>query len=699
MLMLLSTTLFGAVGCSQPQGGTSVGDQATQTEVPNEGSSDEDTKQAYQQAFGGKGLVSTFIGEQFYDQKVTNEDEALAAIKSVYDRIGADDTTELELTAVRPTETGATYYVFNQKAGDVFVFGASSKLITNKDDEVVAVVSSILPKVQLAKAEDWAVSAEEAERIVVKQCEENGYAGVEVVKDSTAQTIIPVPDADGQHEYAWVVYTPNYNTDSEMAYLAHYVDVGGDYLYALPISEPHDADSESGEKANFDFSKFQQNTWKGEVTLHDGTTKEIEVPVLVDPDTKEEILGDGTRKILCADFAQWKFEDTLAPSTSDDETFNNIDLLAYDTFIKVWDFYNSVGWTGPDGEGTPVLLLMNLVDENGKPYDNAFYCGRNNGFQVFAFNRLNPDGENMDIIAHEATHCVTGTTMTTNLYLNDMGSINEGMSDVMGNLIEMILVNKPETAWLIGDSSGGEILRNMKNPHEYRQPEFRWDTYYAPNVTEGTEVNDRGGAHTNSSLLGIVSYRLDQAGMESEDQFYFWMNVAFAMTPSTDYAQMAELLPWCMEQTGYTQYVPVVNKAIEDAAYTRVEIPKTPVAGMGKIALTYPSVDIAEQGVVRFSFIPEDNSPWINTWPAAKSAEVACFAPAGSYYAYAQIGAPEFAGCQEYVYTANGWEECNGFDREDASDGKMLFAVEDGKTIELSTRGLPEQVDAIKIGV
>ena len=693
--LLLSATLFGATGCGAPQQETTQDGATTQTQEASAGAAKPSTED-YNRLLLGKNLVSTFIGEKFYDKKVTNDEEALDAVKSVYDRIGADSSTNLEITAETNTETGYTYYTFNQVAGDVFVNGASVKVITNKDKEVVGVVSAILPNTQVANAEDWQISQQQAEQLVVEQCASNGYKGVEPIKDATEQTLIPIQNRNNNYQYAWVVYTNNYLGNSEMAYLAHYVDADGSYLYAIPISEPHNADAQAGDKANFDFDKYTQDTWTGNVNLHDGTTKEITVPVLVDKETNTQILGDAKRKILCADYAEWDQKETLAPSTSNDATFNNVDLLAYDTFIKVWDFYDGIGWSGPDGDNTPTLLLMNLVNKDGEPYDSAFYSGRTNGFQLFAFNRLNPDGENMDIIAHEFTHCVTSTAMTTNLYYNDMGAINEGMSDVLGNLVEMIEVNRPETAWLMGDSSGGPVLRNMKNPHEHQQPEFRWDVYYTPPVTTGTETNDNGGVHSNSSMLNIVSYKLDQAGMAPEDQVYFWLNVALAMTPTTDYDQMAKLLPWCMEQSGYPQYKDVLVKAIEEASFPQAEAPATPAKGTGKVTLSYPSLDIAEQGVIRLSLYPKNaSSTGIDTWPTANSTEAICFVPAGEYYALFHVGSDAFANCDTYSYTSDGWKKVETSDVEEISDDKATITVEDGKTLELPATGLPETLEQI----
>ena len=693
--LLLAASLVVLAGCGAQQSassstasGSSQQASSSASEASSQASAEAPTTEQYQTVFDPTNIVSTFIGDKFYDQKVTNEDEALAAVKSAYDRIGADDTVDLEISAVRPTETGTTYYIFNQKAGDVLVHGASVKLIADKDNNVISMVSAILPKVELAKAEDWEITAEQAEQAVVKQCEENGYKNVKPEEGATEQTLIQVPNLAMQMQYAWVVYTTNYLGDSEMAYLAHYVDGNGAYLYAIPIHEPHNADAAAGDLANFDFAKYKEDTWTGTVTLHDGTTRDIELPVLVDPNDGTVFLADAKRKILCADYAAWDYNDNLAPRTSTDDSFSNVELLAYDSFINVWDFYASIGWSGPDGEGTPTLLLMDYVNQNGEPVDNAFYSGRQDGFQVFTFNRLNPDGENIDVIAHEFTHCVTGTTMTTNLYLNDMGAINEGMSDVLGNLAEMIITQRPETAWLIGDSSGGGTLRSMKDPHEYAQPEFRWDIYYAPSVTTGTVTNDNGGVHENSSLLNIVSYKLDQAGMAPNDQFYFWMNVALAMTPSTDYAQMADLLPWCMNQSGYPQYVDALKSAIDEAGYTKLEKPSDIAAGTGIVSIEYDAPELNDSGFVRFSFVSQGSDSEKMTWPAAGTSVATCTLPAGEYACVAFIGGAHPNDCTRYAYTGEGWKE-----RTDTEEPLYYFNAEEGKKLELTADGLPKTLE------
>lgn len=160
---------------------------------------------------------------------------------------------------------------------------------------------------------------------------------------------------------------------------------------------------------------------RGTVTKHDGTAVEVTVPTLTNPETGDVILADGKRKILCLDYADFEFKETISPRIETEGRFADNEVLVYDTFIKAWDYFDAIGWTGPDGDGTPTALLMDLVDESGDVEHNAYYGGLKWGFQSFAFNRDEPDGECHDIIGHEFTHCITCTLMTTSLYANDMG--------------------------------------------------------------------------------------------------------------------------------------------------------------------------------------------------------------------------------------------------------------------------------------
>ena len=53
--------------------------------------------------------------------------------------------------------------------------------------------------------------------------------------------------------------------------------------------------------------------------------------------------------------------------------------------------------------------------------------------------------------------------MTTNLYMNEPGAINEGMSDILGNLTEMAL-DGDAGAWILRENAVEGSMRSMANP-------------------------------------------------------------------------------------------------------------------------------------------------------------------------------------------------------------------------------------------
>ena len=633
-------------------------------------------------AFSGDGTVTAFIGEPFYDGVIKDYSDAYEAVLSVYDRIGADETTDLELAEVRPTEDNICY-TFYQMAGDIRVYGDAVKLITDNDGKAIGLVSAILPNVKAAPIAVWGITEEEAEAIIEDYYKD---ADVHAVDGATEQILMPIARGSELYLYAWVVYTENFDPRYDTAYLAHYVKSDGEYLYSLPISEPHNADALAGDVTAFVFDKMEETDWTGTITHNDGREEEITVPLMKDTETGKFILGDLKRKILCADYADYKYNNTLTTRDSDTgETWNEEELLTYYNFIRVWDYYNEIGWTGPDGDETPALLLMDFVDKDGNPVNNAYYSGRERGFQVFAFNS-DIYGDCTDVIGHEFTHCVTGTTMTTNLYLNEYGAINESMSDIMGNIIEMTIDDNPDGAWIHGDNSASS-RRSFTNPNEYSQPGFFWDQYFVPNVARGTDNNDNGGVHTNSSLLNVISYKLSEAGMDADDQCYFWMNVALALTPRTDFAQLAEILPWCTKSSGYPQYEDAVRKALEETGYSNRAVPDGAPEGYTLLTFTSDLPEKYQNYDQEVIMIDQDNSEReIWTWPEGGAGQVAAVVREGRYAMFIMLTSQDEQDVVYYLYSEDGWEEYSLDDlndKLDEVDEENIIEAGSGERVEL----------------
>lgn len=108
-------------------------------------------------------------------------------------------------------------------------------------------------------------------------------------------------------------------------------------------------------------------------------------------------------------------------------------------------------------------------------------------------------GNNMvtrDIVAHEFTHGVTGTSSRL-IYLNQSGALNESYSDVFGAMID-------EANWTIGEGSARGVLRNMENPGQFtscnaaQPPEC---VRHPDHFNDYRNIAwDSGGVHINSGI-------------------------------------------------------------------------------------------------------------------------------------------------------------------------------------------------------
>ena len=186
---------------------------------------------------------------------------------------------------------------------------------------------------------------------------------------------------------------------------------------------------------------------------------------------------------------------------------------------------------------------------------------------------------------------------------------------------------------------------------------YFWDLYFVPNVTKATKDNDNGGVHTNSSLLNIISCRLSEAGMSVDDQCYYWMNVALAMTPRTDFAQMAEILPWCARSSGYAQYEDAVRKTLEETGYGDRELPDSAGEGKAIITFTYSAPqEYEEYDPIVTLYTVGGNGQRFDTWPEGGTGQVAAVVPEGEYAMTLTLTGKENEDVLYYLYGEDGWE-------------------------------------------
>lgn len=528
-------------------------------------------------------------------EPVTSVADACRAVYRLLPLLGGGGDIRLVPWSVL-TAGRAKVYVFQHVFEGLTVVGSIVKLATDENGAVTAVFSSLAAE-NPAAAGSAAVSPREAEDIVRSRLSAEGKPEG-ILPEYTCPTVLP-PDFDPDEEevlpdrLAWVVFSAGGDA-SPRPYLAHYVDASGAYLYSCPVAVPGDRASLSASEADYFFDGMEASSFTGTVEDARGNPVEITVPVMRDPESGLWLLGDPQRKIIFAEFAPMVYGEnrSLVPVTSETgDGWERDDLFAFRNLVLTWDYYAAMGWKGPEGTGAPILVLRNMCGENGETMENACYAGVIDGWQTFCYGGDANLTAALDVIAHEFTHGVTTAAMNTNLYEDDYGAINEALSDIMGNLCEQALGATTDTSWLVGENTGSAI-RSLSDPHLFDQPEYVWDIFYTPDTDQPNDVNDRGGVHSNSSLLGLVASRLCmEDGMGLEAAAEFWLTAACALTPATDYLQLEAMLPWALETSGHGDLAEQLLQRIGETRMSEESIPDTLAAGQRLVSLKLPETE------------------------------------------------------------------------------------------------------------
>ena len=551
----------------------------------------------------------SFVGGTCTADPVKGQEDAERVVASMVTLLGGDESTGFEPRCVLNDPAGNIYYVFQQVLNGTLVMGGAVKVITDRDGKMLGLTGSVisdLPETE-TPGNTGSLTAEQAEALVLKHEMETGNGEPSLAEGHTRKVILPVdrePDLEADEirsRYVWSVYTTNPSVGAngpELPYLAHYVTLSGEYLYSLPTIVPGDGAGEAGYDASYIFEFMEPVGYTGYVDLSDGTEKEISVTLMRDTRTGMYYLGNIEHRIVVADCWEFLYNHgrVVLEYSPDNREWDQTGLLSLYNYCKALDYFKDIGWNGSDGKGTPMIILRNFCDEDHHPINNAAYAGTFYGWQVFLSSSINDLSQCLDVCAHEFTHCVSEAATTYNAYMNDYGAINEAISDIHGNLCEMLAGASDDTSWTLGENSTTPV-RSMSDPNRYGQPAYVWDVYYHAGVKDPTETNDHGGVHSNSSLLSHVAWLLcSEGGMTLEDARSYWFAVDCAMVPGSDYSQLKQLLPWVMKITGLGIYQEALAKAMETTRLGDDRLPESVDADKALLTLNLPDNEVFNNG-------------------------------------------------------------------------------------------------------
>lgn len=152
------------------------------------------------------------------------------------------------------------------------------------------------------------------------------------------------------------------------------------------------------------------------------------------------------------------------------------------------------------GDGVKLRSTTRYCGPEGCPLQNAFWNGEQ---MVYGEGFTSAD----DVVAHELAHGVSQNTAGL-IYWYQSGAINESMSDVFGELVDLadgVGTDTDEARWLLGEDlapAAGGVARDMADPTVFGQPDHTGSELYdfAP------DYDDNGGVHTNSGVPNKAAY-------------------------------------------------------------------------------------------------------------------------------------------------------------------------------------------------
>ncbi len=387
-----------------------------------------------------------------------------------------------------------------------------------------------------------------------------------------------------------------------MPYMVHFISYDGVYLWTNPTGYlPSDNYADFGNELYFE--NMEPTDYEFTVDRN-GEPFTFTVPISYNSKDQKYYMCDPERKIMAADYYEFIYNGfTLQFETSDSPTsWNENHLMAYYNYTQAYDFYAEFDMESTDGFGIPILILTNYVDENKRPVDNACNKGIMVGWSCFAVSDCNTYSQSLDVCGHEYTHGVTYYSRHGNLYFNEYGAINEGYSDIMGNIMEMYMGETDDTTWLVGETSGN-AMRSMSNPYIYDQPMYVGDVcYYTTSpLGEMAGYNDNGGVHLNNSLISHMCYYLYMNGMSFEDLTRFYMSSIEMHTPYADYDDFYAIYIAAARFTGHEEIIPLIDSYWEGACLKgprETTVENTAVEGYERINIPFPTKEIGQYCVV-----------------------------------------------------------------------------------------------------
>lgn len=413
-----------------------------------------------------------YFDSGFSNVKITDVDSALEAISDVKDALGIGNVRkELNVQSVNTVDDN-TYYRFQQYYEDIPVYGKSIVVFADSKGKALGLTANTITYKEPTNQKDrtdkeYIEKAQKAinyDKIIFNSIQDKAY----LISDDRLILCCPV---ELTYTYDNQIFSKIFFVSSNNLDIEKEIDLIDNNISASKIS---------GMQKTYDNIELSGNKIDNNYCL-----------------------TDDERKIICCTMSD--NDDIVSENIADTSDKECVD--AYVNMQYVYNYFNRVlSIDSFDNNGSGILLF---VSKNGYLYDQAKSAlidtlekaesiGSKDYLNYAAIimgepNELfkNSPVNSIDIIAHEYTHRIVG-----NIVKLENGGIDEGISDIFGNLAELDS-GASNDIWKLGENSGHSKY-DMKD-------KITMDSY-----------NHEDEGHDNAAIIAHAAYLMWNGNNDSD---------------------------------------------------------------------------------------------------------------------------------------------------------------------------------------
>lgn len=508
-----------------------------------------------------------FLNATFSDEKINDEQDVLKALENIKEETGLQNPSQELLLTSKETVNEITYYRFQQVYNGLKVIYQNVIVSVSKDKQILGYTGNFLSDIKVDTTPKK--SQEEIKEIAINYLgnEAKVYANdLAIWADSSASSLIYQVVVYNDAKALELLMDANNGNILEENDLLNmnafsYTDTGIDNKsYTISLESYYD-------------DILLQNCYRfydteRKIAFYDASKVGIKLAILFS--------FSPLRSPITVDMEDGKIKDK-------NELIENA-ITAMSHFESIYDYYKNVlKRDSYDNKGSTIRVNLDVKAETftNKDFNNASWFSVTKQMYIGSY-KGKSFAASLDVLGHEFTHGVI--QHTANFAASpkeedinkafEPGALNEGYADILGSLIE-------GKNWTIGEDN--EVLRDAVNPLKYDNPEIKGGKYYIPDGYLSSSVSledflkklnveslskyDKGGIHSNSSVVSHAAYLMYDAGafQSREEMAKVWYQSLFYLTSYASFEDCAHAVIKSAQTLGLSDDAIIkITKAFHD---------------------------------------------------------------------------------------------------------------------------------------